>query len=33
VVIAVMPVSPAIVDVSVYGLPLFAHPIDHIPLA
>jgi hypothetical protein len=33
VVIAVMPVSPAIGEASVSGLPVFAHPIDHIPLA
>lgn len=30
---AIAPVALAVVEASVSGLPLFAHPIDHIPLA
>lgn len=30
---AISPVSEAAVETSGAGLPLFAHPIDHIPLA
>lgn len=30
---AISPVSGATVELSGSGLPLFAHPIDHIPLA
>jgi len=30
---AISPVSEAILEPSGSGLPLFAHPIDHIPLA
>lgn len=29
---AIAPVSQAVAEVSGSGLPLFAHPIDHIPL-
>ena len=28
----IAPVSQAVTEVSGSGLPLFAHPIDHIPL-
>jgi hypothetical protein len=30
---AISPVSETIAEPSCYGLPLFSHPIDHIPLA
>lgn len=30
---AIAPVSAAVVEVPGSGLPLFAHPIDHVPLA
>lgn len=30
---AIAPVSETVVEVSVSALPLFAHPIDHVPLA
>ena len=30
---AITPVAQAVVEASGSGLPLFAHPIDHIPLA
>ena len=33
VVFAIEPASQATVEASGHGLPLFAHPIDHIPLA
>ncbi len=33
VVFSIAPVSEAVVEGPVSGLPLFAHPIDHVPLA
>lgn len=30
---AITPVSQATVEAAGYGLPLFVHPIDHVPLA
>jgi len=32
-IVDIAPVSQAVVDASDFGLPLFAHPIDHVPLA